>query len=383
MCVTVTTERPLARLALPLVERQREGVVVQAADGSIIDFNAAALRRLKMTADELTGATSLDAHWQAVDTRRRPLAGEDHPAMRALATGRDVIGSMMGVRVGDGSYTWLSIDSRLFAHGDETVVVTQFLDVTTEFEQRERMAAALERLQHHALPTAALHVDWVDAATRYASVTPPLDIGGDFVDVFAVSDDRCAFFIGDVCGHDLDAVATMVIARHTLRAAGLHLQRPARVLAWLHDALTTTPGTAYCSAVFGHISRRETDGGLDVQFVNAGHPAPVVVRSDGSVDRPAGHGRLLGMIPEFVPPPVVEVDLAPGDHLVLFTDGLIESRRPRMSDDDLLHRLVGSASIDHTMGTIDELMGEAAAQSLSAQDDVAVLSVGAPRHSAG
>ncbi|MEQ8436440.1 MAG: SpoIIE family protein phosphatase [Ilumatobacter fluminis] len=376
----MTTDRPLERLALPLVERQREGVVVQAADGSIIDFNAAALRRLKMTADELTGVTSLDPRWEAVDARRRPLAGEDHPAMRALASGRDVVGATMGVRVDDGSYTWLSIDSRLFADGDDTVVVTQFLDVTTEFEQRERMTAALDRLQHHALPTTALHVDWVHAATRYASVTPPLDIGGDFVDVFAVSDDRCGFFIGDVCGHDLDAVATMVIARHTLRAAGLHLQRPARVLAWLHDALTTTPGTAYCSAVFGHVSRREAADGLDVQFVNAGHPAPVVVRADGSVDRPVGHGRLLGMIPEFVTPPIVEVPLSPGDHLVLFTDGLIESRRPRMSDDDLVERLVGSTSLDHTMGAIDELMHESAAQSLSAQDDIAVLAVGAPRH---
>ena len=376
----MTTDRPLESLALPLVERQREGVVVQATDGRIVDFNAAALRRLKMTADELTGATSLDPRWEAVDARRRPLAGEEHPAMRALATGRDVVGATMGVRVGDDSYTWLSIDSRLFSHGDETVVVTQFLDVTTEFEQRERMAAALDRLQRDALPSAALDLDWVDAATRYASVTPPLDIGGDFVDVFAVSDDRCAFFIGDVCGHDLDAVATMVIARHTLRAAGLHLQRPARVLAWLHDALTTTPGTAYCSAVFGHITRRADSDDVDVQFVNAGHPAPIMVRADGTVDRIEGHGRVVGMIPDHVSPPVVEVVLAAGDHLVLFTDGLIESRRPRMADDDLVRRLESSPSIGATMRTIDDLIDEASAQSLSAQDDVAVLTIGAPRH---
>lgn len=379
----MTAQRPLETLAPALVERQREGVVVQASDGRIIDFNGAALHRLKMSADELTGASSLDPRWEAVDAQRRPLLGEEHPAMRALASGRDVVGATMGVRVGDGSYTWLSIDSRLFAYGEDTVVVTQFLDVTVEFEQRERMAAALDRLQHHALPTGDLDVEWVDAVTRYASVTPPLDIGGDFVDVFSVSDERCAFFIGDVCGHDLDAVATMVIARHTLRAAGLHLQRPGNVLSWLHDALTTTPGTAYCTAVFGHLSRREVDDGLDVQLVNAGHPAPIVVRTDGSIERPDGRGRLLGMIPERARPPLVELVLAPGDHMLLFTDGLVESRRPRMSEDELVARLAGSSSLDDTMRRIDDLIAEAAAQSLSAQDDVAVLAVGAPRHSLG
>jgi serine phosphatase RsbU (regulator of sigma subunit) len=80
----------------------------------------------------------------------------------------------------------------------------------------------------------------------------------------------------------------------------------------------------FCTALYGHLLHE--DGGARAELVNCGHPLPLVVRSGGAVESVGSHGTLLGVVPD----PDLHLDtvtLAPGDLLLLFTDGVTEVRR--------------------------------------------------------
>lgn len=357
---------------------QTAGAIVQDATGAILDFNDAATRLLEMSADVLSGRSSADPEWEAVDGDERPLAGDDHPAMVALRTRTAIEGAVIGVRVGSGAFRWLAVDAQIHEIDGRAVSVAQFTDITAQRIAEQRASEALSRLQQHALPMIRSDAAWVSVDSRYESVSPPLQIGGDFLDVFRIGDERLGFFIGDVGGHDLDAAATMVLAHHTLHAVGLHVRGPGRILTWLHDALTSHADAALCTAIYGDVTPAET--GLVVRFANAGHPPPIRIGADGSASLVTSDGALLGVISPYVEPTDVEIVLAPGEQLLLYTDGLVESRRPRMTCDDLVAHLAARHPTDQgaTMAFVDELMATSREQSLPAQDDTAVLVIAHP-----
>ena len=80
-----------------MYDRSGDGVVVQAADGRIVDCNTAAERILGRTRDDLLGRTSRDTDWSAVHLDGSPFAGDLHPAMMALRTGLPVRDVLMGI----------------------------------------------------------------------------------------------------------------------------------------------------------------------------------------------------------------------------------------------------------------------------------------------
>ena len=370
----------LERLSTSIVRDQTAGVVVQDSTGLILDFNEAATHLLAMSADVLSGRSSADPEWESVDADEQPLAGDDHPTMRALRTGESIVGAVIGVRVGSGAFRWLTVDARLHELDGEHFAVAQFTDITAQRVAERRTAEALSRLQQHALPVIRPGVDWISVESRYENVTAPLDIGGDFVDFFPVDQERCGFFIGDVSGHDLDAVATMVLARHTLRAAGLHLQRPGRILAWLHDTLVSTKDTVFCTAIYGDVTPL-TDGRLQVRYANGGHPRGIKIGVDGRCEVIQTTGALIGVITPYTPPTNVEVMLDPGEQLLFYTDGLIESRRERIGEDELVAHIETRrpSSLDETMSFVDDLLATAREQNAPARDDTAVLAMSNPR----
>lgn len=364
------------RLATTVVENQRAGVVVQTADGKVVDFNAAALKVLALAPEQLAGTGSLDSLWQAVDLNLRPIPGERHPAMQCLATGEPVEQFPMGVRTGDHTYRWLLIDSWPVEVDGERGALTQFTDVTEQIKAQRRNTETIKRLQRHALPTPHDGMDWLTVVTRYHAVTPPLDIGGDFFDLFPLSNRRSGFFLGDACGHDLETISTMMMARHTLRAAGLHLPHAGQVLSWLHDTLTAVPNATFCTAVFGWVVPSET--GVTVRMANAGHPPPIVIGPERAelIDV---HGALIGVLPEYETPAEVEIELEPGQHLIVYSDGLQDSTHPRLTIDMLIDRLTATdGSLESVIRCVDRLINEAERDGRPRQDDTAVLILSCP-----
>ncbi len=126
-----------------------EGVVVQAADGTITDCNQYAEKLLGLTRDEIKGLSSVDPRWQAVRPDGTPFPGEDHPATISLRTGRACHDVLMGLHLADGSRRWLNINSEPMVRKGEIqpyAVVTSFSDVTERMQTEETLRDSRELL---------------------------------------------------------------------------------------------------------------------------------------------------------------------------------------------------------------------------------------------
>ncbi|MGY1741449.1 MULTISPECIES: PP2C family protein-serine/threonine phosphatase [unclassified Blastococcus] len=206
-------------------------------------------------------------------------------------------------------------------------------------ERREREVGRLEAeraagraVQHlsetlqRSLLTEPPQLAWLSTATRYRPATAGAHVGGDWYDAFAVPDGTTLLVIADVTGHDAVAAATMAQVRGVLRGlAQSVVGSPAAVLAALDRALDDLGVGTLVSMVVASLDPRPA-GGARLSWTNAGHPPPALVGAGGDVvllDRPVDPP--LGLLPGRA-----RVDhellLAPGDTLVLYTDGLVESR---------------------------------------------------------
>jgi phosphoserine phosphatase RsbU/P len=152
--------------------------------------------------------------------------------------------------------------------------------------------------------------------------TPCLAVGGDYFDVFPLSDDRTAFLIADVSGKGLGAalLTTMLQGAFSGMAIG---DDPARVFNHLNRFLCEHSDISrYATMFFGILGR---DGHLE--FINAGHPSPLLLRQ-GQVAEPFTEGSVpVGLIAgaQYV---AACLELQPGDTLVLFSDGVTEAADP-------------------------------------------------------
>ncbi len=163
-----------------LYETMAQGVVYQAADGSIISANPAAERILGMTFDQMQGRTSMDPGWRAVREDGSALLGSDHPAMVALRTGKPFGPFLMGVyqpKIDD--TVWLSINAiPLFRPGESSPyqVYATFQDITAERRARQNY----QQLFHEMVDAFALHEIICDEAGtpvdyRFLTVNPAFE----------------------------------------------------------------------------------------------------------------------------------------------------------------------------------------------------------------
>ena len=109
-----------------------EGIVIQREGGEIIGHNPNAERILGLTADQLSGRSSIDPRWRCILEDGSPFPGEQHPAMVTLRTGEPVIDQVMGVQRPDGSLVWLLVCSSLIRGGGPRRTVVSFRDVTAQ-----------------------------------------------------------------------------------------------------------------------------------------------------------------------------------------------------------------------------------------------------------
>jgi serine phosphatase RsbU (regulator of sigma subunit) len=197
------------------------------------------------------------------------------------------------------------------------------------------LAGVAERLQRRLLPAAPPELAGLDIAFTYRSASVGVLSGGDFLDYYTrPPSGSLAFAIGDVAGKGVDAMATTFVTKFMLRAAvhGGQLSwptRPGEALQELRNALLEQPDfdpdlDRFVTVLFGQLTPRT---GL-LRLATAGHPTPFLVRA-GGVERP-----LLIVEPAIgveldaalEPYPTEILQLAEGDLIVVFTDGIAELR---------------------------------------------------------
>src|SRR5439155_3636613 len=117
------------------------------------------------------------------------------------------------------------------------------------------------------------------------------EVGGDFYDLYEAGKGSWAIVMGDVCGKGAEAAAVTGQARYTLRAASMRQQRPSRILETLNEAmLAQRSDLRFCTVTF--VRFRLTGYGARATVACGGHPAPLVLRADGSIETVGTPGTL-------------------------------------------------------------------------------------------
>jgi sigma-B regulation protein RsbU (phosphoserine phosphatase) len=242
----------------------------------------------------------------------------------------------------------------------------------------ERLARTLQRTL---LPPTLPSVPGLHSAAAYHTASPD-EVGGDFYDLFPLDNGCWGLFIGDVCGKGADAAALTSLTRYTLRAAAIYDPDPCAVLANLDTVLKGEQqdgGPRHCTALFG-VLEPTAGGTFTVTLAGGGHPPALAVRADGTVEPISTiGGQLIGLLPE---PRFVRTTtrLAPGEALLLYTDGLVEARTPdggMLGEERLARHLAaaGASSADRLLHTVSALLGSLGP---GVDDDTALLALSVP-----
>ena len=192
-------------------------------------------------------------------------------------------------------------------------------------EESEARARELARtLQDSFIPPAPPQIPGFEVGAAYRPAGRGDEVGGDFYDVFATAVDGWVVVLGDVRGKGVLAARVTALARYTLRAAAMQTGSPAEVLGLLNEALRRSEEDRFCTIVYAAV--HTTFPSSPITLVIGGHSPPYRVSPTGHAEPVGLHGDLIGVLedPSFNE---VDLELADGEVLCLFTDGVTEGRR--------------------------------------------------------
>jgi sigma-B regulation protein RsbU (phosphoserine phosphatase) len=306
-------------------------------DGTIAKINTTLLGWLGYSREELVGRK----RFRDLLTIGGRLYHETHFAPLLQMQG-EINGIALDLECADGSRLPVLVTSAVKTGGDGQPMLirttifdarerrayeNELLHARKEAEaDRERLRGLIAGLQHSLLPDTLRAPPHMQVSAYYHMASADR-IGGDFYDLFPLTENRWGFFLGDVCGKGLPAAATTAAARYTLRTAAAYDPDPAAVLAHLNSVLYQnyhSRSHRHCTVIFGVLT--PTAGGYSITIAGGGHPAPMLLRADGTVQAQATTGGTL--IGSLRTPSIATrtFSVAAGDTLILYSDGLPEAR---------------------------------------------------------
>jgi PAS domain S-box-containing protein len=223
-----------------------------------------------------------------------------------------------------GAFTLISAESGRRYGGDDLAFAEDLarraaVAIDNAHLHSETREAAV-RLQRAVLPDSPPHVPGWDLAAHYAPAGRT-EVGGDFYDTLPLDDGRLVVVVGDVMGRGVGAAAAMSQVRAAIRAYVAIDPEPSLVLDKLDRMFARYETSQLVTLVYLVCD----PAGDVVTGVNAGHPPPLLIRSDGSVRTAAlPTGVPLGAGPD--DRVAASLPLAPGDAVLAYTDGLVERR---------------------------------------------------------
>jgi anti-sigma regulatory factor (Ser/Thr protein kinase)/putative methionine-R-sulfoxide reductase with GAF domain len=264
-----------------------------------------------------------------------------------------------------------SLTPREFRESDIELLLLVADRVALSIERSRLMVQGqiAQTLQRSLLPRTLPQLPGLRMAARYLPAAHESAVGGDWYDVIELGDRRLGFVIGDVAGHGMGAATFMGQLRSAIRAYALDTEAPGEVITKLAQFSHSTH-TRMATVVYATLNLNT----WVVRFARAGHPYPLLLRSDGSATFLSDAGGPPLGTGGSSPYQEQRVALSPGETLLLYTDGLIERRGWRLSEGE-------AKLVDAAIHAPDEaeLMCQAITSRLTEgteiADDIAVLAV--------
>ncbi|MCL2455572.1 MAG: SpoIIE family protein phosphatase [Micrococcales bacterium] len=402
---------PVEELTSRLLDRERQDLEVLAGVSQVATY-LHGTADLEPTSRLLTGSVVSRAHF-LVDLDDHPVSTTpDDPALRVLTGDRDAMADLdLTITHPDGSLsaavserlrelwpdettaTLLPVPARHSVVGLLAVVPLagegiDWMDETTLRVLRvaaRRVGTALESSalylrEHHLAETMQramlphqVEIDDLDVWTYYAPNTTDAQIGGDWYDILPIRPGVAGVVIGDVVGHDVEAAAAMGQLRSVVHAYAFDGTSPDQVLGRVDQVVggMRVPRAAgvVCSTLTAF------DGGWRLDYCRAGHLPPLLRRDQDVTYLTDGQGPMVGF-GQHATRVAASVDLRPGDVVVYYTDGLVETRTRSMRDGlDVLADVLRSASGSDASRIGEELLARLARR---AEDDIAIVVVRIP-----
>jgi serine phosphatase RsbU (regulator of sigma subunit) len=275
--------------------------------------------------------------------------------------------------------TFCVVDTKIRSWTESEVEVLETLAHAAAGEIALRAIAATASafaatLQSSLLPPAMPNIPGADLAARYLPANDGFGVLGDFFDAFEIGD-AWVLVIGDVCGHGVEAARTTLLARWTLRAVAQRNAHPGAMLDALDAELLRRAGDdePFLTAQV-IVLRVAGDGSVNFEIANGGHPHPLVLRRSGEVEVVEVPGGILGIMAT-EPRPSLVGTLAPGELVMLYTDGLSEARDGgRFFGDEALADCLVNAGGGSAADVADEVVAATTAFTQGRiVDDIAVV----------
>ena len=245
----------------------------------------------------------------------------------------------------------------------------QAVDRAELYEHQRDIATVLQRTL---LPSVLPEVPGAAIAARYAPGGRGVDVGGDWYDVIGLPGGRTGLVIGDVEGHSAAAAGVMGQVRNALRAYVVEGSTPSSVMERVNRLLTRLPVSQLVSCCYLEFAPAEGTATV----VLAGHPPPLLITPGGDCDFVPAHANLMLGVDDTVRYVETTVLLDPGAHLLLYTDGLVESVDRSLTEGmTALRRWASGWYVDEPPDDLVERLARLAHEGLPVLDDVAVLAL--------
>jgi phosphoserine phosphatase RsbU/P len=260
----------------------------------------------------------------------------------------------------DGSGGWrrlrekrLEITTGISQQAALAIQNSQLQQEMVERERLEREFQLAREIQITFLPHEIPDLPGWDLNVRWRTAR---EVGGDFYDFFELNDGRFGLVVADVADKGMPAALFMILVRTLVRAAMPHASSPAAVLEQVNEILVPDAQRGMFVTIVYAVVDLET--GL-VQFANAGHNPPYRVRPGEDKLAPLERGGMaLGVLPG-TEISQGEIELQPGDCLIMYTDGVTEAFSPdgeMFGDQRLLETLLGmNAGIECAEQALDAI----------------------------
>jgi serine phosphatase RsbU (regulator of sigma subunit) len=189
---------------------------------------------------------------------------------------------------------------------------------------REAQEQELERgreMQQALMPKEIPQIEGFEIAGKWV---PAGKVGGDYFDVIRLGEKKLGICIGDVVGKSVSGAVLMAKVQAMVRAFAPESASTGRLCERVNGELCDNEAADKMATLFYGVldAERKT-----LQYTSAGHPRPILKRADGTVEQLENSGAVLGVFPSWKYEESL-VRLAPGDLMLLFTDGITEAAKP-------------------------------------------------------